>query len=163
MTSLAFRKKRIPAAHIRAVYLEMNPSAVEVESELIFISKEYQNQLQEFARQHAIPELRRYDVWADLLEPYLDTLFTPEADEQRTKRLMQNGIPGKRVSVILEEIGQQMMHYNFDTRLWEWQYLGLYDVLSAMRAHYNAAGFADFYRRAMDIALTPIAQSKLPE
>jgi len=48
-----------------------------------------------------------------------------------------------------------MIKYNFDTMLWEWVDLDLFDVLRAMRVKYDAAEFNKFYWEAMRIALRP--------
>ena len=57
------------------------------------------------------------------------------------------------VDLLRGEVEAALLAYNFDTLLWEWVSLGLWDVLAAMQARCSGAAFAAFYWRAMAIEL----------
>jgi len=89
--------------------------------------------------------------WDWILEPYLDTEFTSDNEKRIEKCLSEVGIDKIETEKIRNEVGKQMYKYNFDTMLWDWCSLGLYDVLSAMRVKYNENEFREFYKRAIEI------------
>ena len=67
--------------------------------------------------------VRRIDVWDLLLEPFLDTEFTPEQQEQTLTTLKRIGIPRTDVMRIRRSVQGAVLAYNFF--LWNWVHLGL--------------------------------------
>ena len=120
---------------------------------MIFITKEKQEELKQFAKRNNIPIFTTSGNWDMLLEPFVDTEYTEEYNTQIYQRLNENGITNSEIEKIRTEVEKQMLKYNFDTMLWDWTNLGLSDVLSAMRVKYNKAEFEEFYFRAMEIEL----------
>ncbi|MGH9225709.1 MAG: hypothetical protein ACRD2W_18425 [Acidimicrobiales bacterium] len=115
--------------------------------------------LRAFCEEHAVPVRRRPDVWADLLEPFLDTEFTVADDERTATRLHQAGLDRDEIARIRAQVGDAMVAYNFGSMLWEWVHLGLFDLLEAHsgnlageRFRLAADDFAELYRKAMAVA-----------
>jgi len=150
--SIAFEKPNIGAEIICSVSLDRRP-AIQVGDELIFISREDKEHLRQFTTVNDIRIIERSWVWNWIVEPFLDTEFTKE-DQLRLDGLLLNyGLDGKKVEALKEEVKEQMLKYNFDTMLWEWVDLDLFDLLSAMRVKYDKEKFRSFYWEAMRIAL----------
>lgn len=94
------------------------------------------------------------------MEPFVDTEFTKENEILVVQRLAENGISQKEIDTIRKEVGKPMYAYNFETMLWEWNSLGLTDVLSAMLVKYSNKKFNDFYWRAIAIAKRTKTESR---
>lgn len=149
--SLAYPERTFSASEISAISSAFGICKVYVANDIIFVSAEKQKKITEFAQRNHI-ELRPHSWnWDWILEPYLDTELTEESENRIRIALDKVGISQKETDNIREEVGKQMYKYNFDTMLWEWCSLGLYDVLSAMRVKYGEAAFKDFYQRAIEI------------
>jgi hypothetical protein len=99
--------------------------------ETLFIPRKQDSELEEFCRRNDVTERRRTDIWSDLLEPFLDTWFDPEQELATEKRLHAAGLSQEEVAEIRQRIAPLMRAYNFDSMLWEWVDLGLFDLLSA--------------------------------
>jgi hypothetical protein len=153
--SIVFNKATIAASDMIDIDIDAAPPSVRVGDELIFVSAMQRDELRSYAIAHQIPLVKRENVWYWLLEPFLDTEYTSENHRRLNEWLARYGLSAENVMSIREEVRIQMLKYNFDTMLWEWGFLGLLDVLSAMRPKYDTEQFADFYRRAMEIALLP--------
>ncbi|WP_103191056.1 hypothetical protein [Formosa algae] len=149
--SIAYPNKRISPHTIDAISLDFGICSLEIEKDIIFISSAQKDALKQFANQHHIPLVKHRWNWDWILEPYLDTEFTPEDEKRITEKLAENGIHITEVEAIRKEVGSQMYKYNFDTMLWDWCSLSLVDVLSAMRAKYNSKDFRTFYNIALEI------------
>ncbi len=127
--------------------------------ETLFVHAEHRPALDEFCRRNAIPVHRRLDIWADLLEPFLDTWFDV-ADQQATEaRLHRAGLSPAEITEIRARVERAMMSYNFDSMLWEWVHLDLYDLLAAANgilvrpeARATLGDPAELYRWAIRIA-----------
>ena len=148
----------IPAASIVAVSTKFRPY-IQRANELITINAMEKENLQAFAIRNNIPDIEPSWIWDWILDPYLDTEFTPEDEERINRRLAEHGLQAAEVARIRAEVGEQMIKYNFDTMLWDWVSLNIFDALCAMRVKYDRHQFLDFYTRAMAIALKP----KLPD
>lgn len=149
--SIVYRKNTILAEEIDSMCVEFGICRIYIAEDIVFVSAEKKEELENFAKTNNI-KLSRYSWnWSRILEPYLDTEFTKKNEKLILKKLLENGIDKNEVNEIRNEVGQQMYKYNFDTMLWDWFNLGLYDVLSAMRAKYNVEEFRDFYKRALKI------------
>ena len=127
------------------------PALVQVGNDFAFVSREREPELRALMARHRIPERPSNYNWDWILSPYLDTEFSEDDIARQALRLSEAGFDAGEVDAIRHEVGDVMWAYNFQTMLWEWAGFGLYDVLSAMRAFYDAADFEDFYWRAMEI------------
>lgn len=149
--SIAHPEKTLSTSDIDAISTDFGLCQVYAHNDIIFISAEEKEKLTEFAQRNSI-ELRPHSWnWDWILEPYLDTEGTEEGENRIRIALGKAGIDPMETANIRKEVGKQMYKYNFDTMLWEWCSLGLYDVLSAMRVKYNDTAFEDFYHRAIEI------------
>jgi hypothetical protein len=153
--SIAFHKKTLAAEEIVNIDLKGIPPTIRTGNELIFVPATMGNELAAFAAANQLPVVDRKDLWSWLLEPFLDTEYTWEIHERLNGQLAAYGLTEENVQAIRDEVQVQMLKYNYDTMLWDWVHLGALDALSAMRPKYDAAQFAGFYRRLMDIALLP--------
>lgn len=151
--SSVFPEKVISVNEINAISWDSYPPLIRIDNEVIFISREYSDQLKKFADNNKIETFEATRNWDWLLEPYVDTEYTDETDLRLTELLKKNGILKEEIDKIRSEVKEQMFKYNFDTMLWEWGSLGLSDVLGAMRVKYDKEQFADFYNKAMEIQL----------
>lgn len=149
--SVAYPHKTIKANEINSISIDFGPCELNIGKDIVFVSAEKKDELEKFAKNNRIIISPHSFNWEWLLEPYLDTTFTPEHQELVLRRLKENGLEKTEVYQIRQEIQKQMYSYNFDTMLWEWCSLGLLDVLSAMRENYDRPKFRDFYYRAMEI------------
>jgi hypothetical protein len=136
---------------IREVDPSRTPPEIRLKrGEILFISAELKRELESFAAKSAIPRVERADVWADLLEPFVDTEF-PAADQQRTlNRLQQQGFSASEIESIRAKVKEPVLAYN--SVVWDWTYLGLFDLLEAFSKNSPSEGFDDFYWYAMEIA-----------
>ncbi len=151
--SIAFPEKEFEADEINAISWDSYPPLIKIGNEVIFISREYSDDLKQFAERNKVRTFEATRNWNWLLEPYVDTEYTDETDLRLTDLLEKNGIIKEDIDKIRREVKEQMFKYNFDTMLWDWCSLGLSDVLGAMRVKYSKEQFADFYNRAMEIQL----------
>lgn len=149
--SIAAKKEIIRATEIEYVYLSTSPLSIKVSDDLIFISKEYEKDLQAFAERHSIEMIERNSNWNYITEPFLDTEFDQENQERTVSLLAKRGIDDKELLAIREQISKPMFRYN--SVLWEWVNLGLSDVLSAMRKKLNSKDFEIFYWKAIELDL----------
>lgn len=118
--------------------------------EMIFIKTEYKIPLTDFAKRNNIPIIDRFDIWEHINRPFLDTEFEPEEEIASQKLLAKNGISATELKTIRKKIKRTML-INF--RVWEWNYLGLYDYLAW--TYLTEAK----YKWAMEIALRNISTS----
>ena len=73
----------------------------------------------------------RIDIWGLLLDPFLDTEFSREQQEQTLQLRGRCGISSAEVEAIRARVEPAMISYNFDSMLWDWVHLGLTDILDA--------------------------------
>lgn len=151
--SIAFRQTIFSSIEIDDIDYQSAPPAIRVNNDLIFLTAEKKEELKIFATKNKIKTIERSPLWDWILEPFLDTEFTPETGQRLTGLLNDYGLNPDKVKSIREEVKTQMHKYNFDTMLWEWCNLNIWDVLSAMRLKYDKKAFADFYKSAISIAL----------
>ncbi|USX53039.1 hypothetical protein [Lentzea sp. HUAS12] len=149
----------LPASAVRDVSVSGQPEIRTVLGETLFLSPQDSSGLAEFCLRHGIPDVVRFDVWGNLLEPFLDTTFSAEASAATCARLHSAGLSQDLIDSIRERIAPLMRAYNFDSMLWEWADLGLYDLLSAVNGRLVPASLpaalgdpAEVYRWAMEIA-----------
>ncbi|MFI0479446.1 hypothetical protein [Actinomadura sp. 9N215] len=127
--------------------------------ETLFVPHRKQAELERFCRRNGIVRSTRPDTWADLLEPFLDTRLDPADERACLARLGEAGFAPDEVARIRRRLTPLMHAYNFEAMVWEWAYLGLFDVLSAANAPIvrpslqNALGDpATFYNWTMETA-----------
>jgi hypothetical protein len=145
---------------IREVLPAMWPPEIRTHSgEALFVSATHKDRLLAAAARHALPIVARVDVWALILEPFLDTEFSQQSQQRTREILQENGVSPELCEALRQEFGPAMYHYNFATMLWEWVHLGLYDLFSAVRSDprnllpwRQDKSFATFYWEAMEIA-----------
>jgi hypothetical protein len=151
--SIAFPCKIIKASEIRAYCRNSIPTALIVANELIFLSVNCKTALEAFVQMHQLHVLESLGNWDWITEPFLDTEFSPEAQMATLRLLSERGIAKEETARLRAEIAPTLIKYNFDTMLWEWAHLGLFDVLLAMRAQYNGMQYAEFYHRAIEVEM----------
>jgi hypothetical protein len=152
--SIAFKQATFKPSDIDNIDPTGYPPTIKVGNELLFVSAKQKDELIKFVADNNIKTVDRLDIWSWILEPFLDTEFTAETDQRLTTLLEDYGLTADIVKSIRAEVETQMLKYNFDTMLWEWGGLGVSDVLRAMRTKYNKEQYREFYKRAMEIALT---------
>ncbi|WP_336082427.1 hypothetical protein [Nocardia sp. SSK8] len=107
------------------------PEIRTVHGETLFVPRVDETELRAFCTANAIAVRTRPDIWSDLLEPFLDTWFDPEHERATEQRLQRAGLSSAQIVAIRQRVERAMMSYNFDSMLWDWVHLGLYDLLSA--------------------------------
>ncbi|MCZ8023657.1 MAG: hypothetical protein O9294_18000 [Cytophagales bacterium] len=152
--SKAFKQATFKQSDIDDIDATGHPPTIKVGDELLFVSAKQKDDLIKFVADNKIKTVDRIDIWSWILEPFLDTEFTVETDQRLTNLLENYGLTVDKVKTLRAEVETQMLKYNFDTMLWEWCELGVSDVLSAMRTKYDKEQYREFYKRAMEIALT---------
>jgi hypothetical protein len=158
--SIAYKQVQLKAEYIKDIDYNSYPPTVRVGDELIFVTREKKDQLEEFVKRNDIKTVERPMIWGWILEPFLDTGFTQETDERLTKLLNNYGLTTDQIKSLRKEVETQMLKYNFDTMIWEWGGFDTLDVLKAMRTKYNKEQYRDFYKRAMEIALLTLKTEK---
>jgi hypothetical protein len=135
------------------------PELRTLSGEVLFVSATQKDQLLAAATQHAMPIVARVDVWALILEPFLDTEFDQHEQQRTLSLLEESGVSRELCETLRQEFGPAMYHYNFATFLWEWVHLGLYDLFSALISvpvnllpWRQGRSFTTFYWEAMRIA-----------
>jgi hypothetical protein len=135
------------------------PEVRTARGEILFIPAAMKEELRSAASGRGVPQVSRIDVWGLLLEPFLDTEFSPEHTKRTFGALEESGISRDESEEIRAFVAAAMMAYNFDSMLWDWCHLGLSDVLNALlgvlsgRRHKLAPkGYEEFYWRAMELA-----------
>lgn len=146
----AARACTLRPADIRSVTFGY-PPLLEVGSDFVFALEPQRDALTAFAKTHHLAERPVNFAWALLLDPFLDTEFTPEQQARTDQRLAEYGLPRERVDAIRAEVREPMLYFNFGLRVWRWETFGLLDVLRVMRAVSKPAAFEDFYWRAMAV------------
>ena len=130
------------------------PVIVSTAGEALLISRTELDGLKALCAQHNIPFTKRYDVWSDLLDPFLDTEFSPEDQDANRQRLNERGhLTDVEIDAIRAEVEKKMLRLTGLT--WEWQHYGLADVLSAMKPKtwIGRQKWTAFYAQAMEISV----------
>lgn len=155
------KNKRLHADDIQEMVENFFPPALRIKSnELIFISAKDKEALIEFCKRNQITINKREDLWGNILDQFVDTEFSAEYIQKSAEQLARYGINPSACNELRQEVTARMFAYNFTSGLWEWVQLSLYDVLGASIGHLSGekhrlsdADFAEFYFRAMEIAL----------
>jgi len=129
-------------------------------NELIFVNEKIKKELKSIFIKNNIEIVKREDLWSYILECFLDTEFTKRTEIYCYEKLKENGINKEKCDGIRKCINNMMISYNFDSCLWDWTYLGLFDLLSAANGILSGAKYKmskdkykSFYQEAKKIAL----------
>ncbi len=155
--SVAFQLKYVPISSIQNIDLQHGPPTLLVNKELIGFPASQKKELAFLSSSYNIPIVSRPYIWSSILEPFLDQEFSEEEKQRSYQYLLNYGLSRAEVDSWRHLVGKQMMKYNFDTLLWDWTDLNIFDMLAAMRPKYNRTQFKMLYEVAMEITLlTPI-------
>jgi hypothetical protein len=106
------------------------PEIRTVSGETLFVSAAQRQELERFCLARQIPIRKRPDIWGDLMEPFLDTEFTPKNEAAALTRLHQAGMTDAEITQIRARVRPLMLAYN--AVHWDWVHLGLADLLDAL-------------------------------
>ena len=162
--SAAYKNKKIEASAIIEAVEFFYPNTIRtIDGELIMVPKlkeSSKNPLLSFCIKNDIPVNKRTDIWGMILDPFLDTEHSEEYIERTHTSLKKYGIDLEECYALRQEVAARMIAYNFESCLWEWIHLGLYDVLNAScgilsgeKYRLSDNDFEMFYKKAMNIAL----------
>jgi len=106
------------------------PEIRTLSGETLFVSATQRQDLERFCRARKTAVRKRPDVWGDLLEPFVDTEFTPEREAATRSGLHRAGLTDTEISQIRATVGPLMLAYN--AFHWDEYHLGLADLLDAL-------------------------------
>jgi hypothetical protein len=90
------------------------PEIRTLSGEILFVSASQQEELARFCRASQIPVRRGPDIWGDLLEPFVDTEFTPEHEAATLSRLRQAGLTDLEIAQARAKVRPLMLAYNVE-------------------------------------------------
>jgi hypothetical protein len=153
LSRMAVVHDTLAASAIRDVDPNATPPEIRTRSGgTLFVSATQRAELESFCRDNQIPVRQRPDVWADLLEPFLDTEFTAADQAATLGRLSQIGLVADEVGAIRARVGRLMLAYNGIHG--DWYHLGLADLLEAASDAHSAelGDIQEFQAWAMRVA-----------
>ncbi|HEX5541715.1 MAG TPA: hypothetical protein VFX60_09145 [Micromonospora sp.] len=107
---------------------ESPPQLRLVDGRTVFISAEYREELATAVSDAGVPVVERYDVWGDLLQPFLDTDYDIWREECE-QRLRSWGFSDQETRRIRQRVRKRMLALTLAT--WEWISYGQSDLLLA--------------------------------
>ncbi len=125
------------------------PSLILDTGEVLFVPASAQGEVHAWALAEGIRTLCGLDLWALLLEPFLDTEFTPEQESRTLAILEGEGFSRQQVQAWRDRVGPKMLLAN--SLWWEWGHLGHYDVLTAFASFATPWTFRRFYWDSMEL------------
>jgi hypothetical protein len=148
----------LPREAIRDGDLRAVPPEVRLHTgETIFVPGPEGDRLRAFCEAYRIPLTHRPDVWDLLLEPFVDTEFTADADRRTRLELEALGFDTAEITEIRARFGSIMLAYN--AVLWDWVHLGRFDLLEALTGRFagdtralEPSVYGDTYWWAMEVA-----------
>jgi hypothetical protein len=142
---------RLPASEIQEAWLHTHPPGLVLHSgEIIFISASEKETLLNWLNALKIPIVARLDIWECFCNPCVDTHYS-EADALRDqKKLQAAGFSIAEIESIRAKITPALLSYN--ALIWDWCYLGLYDLLKSRSLVWPFKLTPPFYKWAMEIA-----------
>lgn len=158
--SLHYGKKNLSYNEIECVIEGYIWPALKTRTNEIFIfeySEEDKANLSKYAKDKNIPIEEYYDVWSDILEPFLDTEYTESTREIINNRLNKCGLDKSIIKQIRTEIQELIEDYNKNSGLWDWINLNMNDLLDACIGKINKntkmtkAYFEEYYWFVMSI------------
>jgi hypothetical protein len=141
----------LQASEVEALVLNFRPPALHTrKGELLFLPPDALPEVRAFAERHEIPSVRRLDVWALVLEPFMDTSVDRAMRRRMREALRRCGLSGARLLFLRWRVSFRVefihcLHV-------QWQHFGLADVLDAMQPLRSKKAFARFYAAAMRLA-----------
>jgi len=144
--------RRVATADIVEVIDWISPAIRTVEGEFLCVRYDAKAGLHAWSAARGVPVVKRYDAWADLLDPFLDTEFTPEDQRHTLDRLAAVGLNEAAVMALRERLEKPMIQRTVWG--WEWIHYGLADVLDTMKPLVWTRGkrWRAFYDEAMAVA-----------
>ncbi len=133
------------------VEVDMARCVVRTSDELIYLPGWPTASLQEFCGRHALPVRPRYHVWADILDPYVDTSFTAQQVEARNRRLQAAGFGRERVRRLRWLVSVPIFLYQGVAG--EWTGLDASDLMESIQFLRLSGLYGAAYRAIMRIAL----------
>ncbi|MDI2130717.1 hypothetical protein [Yinghuangia seranimata] len=131
------RRREIPAEWIRDADGGAFPPEIRtMDGETLFVPRSLEGDLAAFCARNGIAMRARYDVWGDLLEPYLDTEFTVSDEQAAAARLAAVGLDSAAVEAVRQRVGPAVYEYNFNVPMWDDFHLGLADLLDTYTARW---------------------------
>ena len=125
-------KTMLHASEISAYTSSVIPSALLTkQGNIFFVNRVYEGELLSFCIKNHIEKIHVQDNWFLILEEFLDTEIVAKEKERTYILLEQAGISRTLCDHIRKELAPLMIEYNFVSCLWEWCYLGMYDLLVA--------------------------------
>jgi hypothetical protein len=117
--------------------------------EFLVVPTEALDAAREFAERHGIPVVRRVDVWALILEPFMDAAVDRASRRRMREALARCGLSPLRVFLLRWRTSFRVefvhcVHFR-------WQHYGLADVLDSMSTLRSPRLVERFYRRATTI------------
>lgn len=150
----------VPRLAIRDVDPEADPPEVRLhDGETLFLASTDAAALHRFAAQCSIERVRRVDVFALLLEPFLDTETSEAAHERTLAQLAALGIARARVEDMRARVERSMLRYNAAS--WNWTRLGLADLLRAQQSERWLAWIPSVRRRRRALYVEAMALAEL--
>src|SRR5690606_30224193 len=110
--SIAYRQPIIKANEIDEIDSLSYPPTIKVGNELIFLTREKVKELEAFALRNHIDIVPRPAIWSWILEPFLDSEYTPEAEEKAMEFLGNFGLTAEQIKSLRSEVEAQMISYN---------------------------------------------------
>lgn len=156
----------VPWSEVVDVDADGFPPEIRTAGETLFISADLKEELRRQGAAHGVPSVSRVDVWGLLLEPFLDTTFTPAEAERTIATLERLGIPRREAKRIRARVEARMLAYN--AICWEWVHLGMWDLFQAHLPHpligaiFGDEAFRELYRWAQAIAHRAPAATAFP-
>jgi hypothetical protein len=140
----------LPATAVRDADPDTAPPEIRTVSGLtVFVSAVQREELKRWCADEGVAVRRRPDVWADLLEPYLNAEFTDRMREITDVRLSEAGLGPDEVADIRERVARLMIIFNEDFA-WDEYHLGLCDLMHALGDDNTPEPWAD--RRPLDLS-----------
>lgn len=144
----------VPISAIAEVIPDWLPPAIMTnDGEFLFIDTTLKEPLVAWAEGHGLPLVNRQDPWEYLLDPFLDTEYTQEADLRDRALLAEMGISDAETTAWRARVSGRMEALTVAS--WEWVHYGLYDVLFATKTFHPWNGLLHaqpFYDEVMAVA-----------
>lgn len=149
------------ASEIYAYTSSFNSSALLTkQGNVFFVRRVYEGELLSFCIRNHIDKVIMQDNWFLILEEFLDTEIAAKEKERTYILLERAGISWTLCDHIRRVLAPLMIEYNFKSCLWEWCYLGMYDLLMAAQGNLIKAKIRiesqqidELYNYAVKIAL----------
>ncbi|PIQ27350.1 hypothetical protein COW36_15600 [bacterium (Candidatus Blackallbacteria) CG17_big_fil_post_rev_8_21_14_2_50_48_46] len=144
--------EHVSSTEIAEIWAHLYPPCLALKSrELLFVPAPEKEALLNWGQNHGLKPVERPDLWETLCNPCLDTVYSPSIAAHDLQQLQEAGFSEQEVESIRAKISPALLAYN--ALLWDWTYLGLYDVLESRRFAWPFRLTSEFYFWAMQIAL----------